>query len=111
MARRKRSRKRARRGGARRYVTKAVRSVPKNTSVSKVLALGGIAALTTSIGARVAGQVVDGMRGFAGDVGYTGAVTGAGLVALAFALKAGATFSPWFGRKYRGFLRSYGLRP
>lgn len=94
-----------------RRVKRALSGRAKLPSLSKLLILGGLAALTTSIGAKGADQVMAGVQRFAGVAKVSG-VTGAGLVAAAVGLRAACSISPfWFGPKYRAFLRGYGLRP
>ena len=77
----------------------------KRLSLSGLLIVGGVAALTTAIGAEKADQLVAGLN----SGGW--AITGAGLVATSVGLAAASSASESFGNKYRGFLSRYGLKP
>lgn len=84
---------------------------PKRASLTKILVLGGVAALTTSLGADAADALIAGVQPLARAAGYTGRVTGATLLSAALAAKAACAFSPWFRAKWTGFLGGFGLRP
>ena len=94
-------------------MTKATKMPIKNkkVSVSMVLCGGGTVALFTGWGAAKIASFMNGMNDMAKMAGYGGTVTGATLIGASLALKLGAHFSKWFGRKYRAFLSSYNLKP
>lgn len=84
---------------------------PKLPSLAKSITIVGGAVLVTGLGATQTAALLEGVNSAAAEAGIGVAVTGAGLVIAVNALKAAAHLSPWFGRKYRAFLKGYGLRP
>ena len=84
---------------------------PKLLSLSKLAIVGGVAAIVTSIGEKAAESLLGWLNVWSDDVGLGMAVTGSGLITVTVGLKALGSIIPWFGRKYRAFLRGYGLRP
>lgn len=84
---------------------------PKTVSLSKIVIVGGVLAITTAIGATQADRLMVGIQGFSSEAGL-GAVTGARIVFIVVGLSAAATLMPrLFGTKYRAFLGKFGLRP
>lgn len=83
----------------------------KKLSLSGTLAVGGVALLVTGIGAKKVDDLIASIDAYSTMIGITTTVTGASLLAAAVGLKLAASFSVWFGRRYRGFLAGYGLRP
>lgn len=84
---------------------------PKLPSLANSVTLVGGAVAVTGIGATAADKLVGGLNDMAKMAGVGAAVTGVGVIALINGLKAAASFSKWFGRKYRAYLRGYGFRP
>lgn len=84
---------------------------PKLPSLAKTVSIVGGVVVVTGLGT----DAVDGMIGEMDDMmdalGLGMTVTGIGIVAAVNVLKAASSFFPWFGRKYRAWLRGYGLRP
>lgn len=84
---------------------------PKLPSLAKTVSIVGGVVVVTGLGA----DAVDGMIGEMDDMmdalGLGVTVTGIGIVAAVNVLKGLSSFFPWFGRKYRAWLRGYGLRP
>jgi len=104
-------RKRGSTAGRRKYSKKRGRHAPKNISLTKAIAVTGGVVVVTGLGAAATERLMSGMQDMVDSLGFNMVVTGATLLSAAILLKLAASFVPWFGRKYRAFLRGFGLRP
>ena len=84
---------------------------PKLPSLAKSITIIGGVVVVTGLAADRVGALVSGLNDMATEAGIPLAVSGVGVVLLVNALKALASFWKGFGRRYRAFLRGYGLRP
>lgn len=83
----------------------------KLPSLSGYAIVGGAALIITGIGADRYASLIGRMQTMADEVGLGLQVSGTTIVAVTVALKLLSSFWKGFGRRYRGFLRGYGLRP
>lgn len=98
-----------RRGGGR-YVSARSYVTKHKTSLAVLLAVGGVAALTTAIGADAVGQIVAFIGGVAARLGYKGTVDNTTIVAAYLFVCGAAVASPWVGRKVNAFLGRFNLK-
>lgn len=83
----------------------------KLPSLANSVTMVGGAIVITGLGVDARDRLIGEMDSMLDVLGLGVTVTGIGIVAVAHLLKAAASVSKWFGRKYRGYLRGYGLRP
>ena len=84
---------------------------PKRLSASALVLAGGLITLFTAMGRRKANVFVAQLQVFTQRLGLNTVVTGATVVTVIVGAKLASSVSPWFGRKWRGFLSGFGLRP
>lgn len=84
---------------------------PKLPSASKAAILGGGAMVATGIGLDQWAAIQGRANTMLDEVGIGMSVTGGTIVVVLVGAKIVSSFNNWFGRKWRAFLRGYGLRP
>ena len=84
---------------------------PKLPSLAKSVNIVGGVVVITGLGVDATDGLIGNLQGLADAAGLGMVITGATVVLAVNGLKAAASLSNWFGRKYRAFLRGYGFRP
>jgi hypothetical protein len=79
--------------------------------LAKGIVIGAAGVTITGLAADQVADFMDSLQAFVDDWGLDIAITGATLVGIAVGLKVLSSFWKGFGRRYRAFLRGFGLRP